>query len=77
MKAAVFQGAGRIVLEARPIPHADDLRVARHRVRWSRVVPLDTHLANISSRSAFLVLAEHDRRAFLPEERRRLREMFS
>lgn len=52
------------------------LRVARRQVRWSRVVSLDTHLANISSRSAFLVLAEDDKRAFLSGERRRLREFF-
>ncbi|WP_328318789.1 class I SAM-dependent methyltransferase [Streptomyces sp. NBC_00388] len=52
------------------------LRVARRRVRWSRVVSLDKHLANIGSRSAFLVLAEDDRSAFLHEELRRLREMF-
>lgn len=52
------------------------LRVARRHVRWSRTVSLDTHLANIGSRSAFLVLAEDDRRAFLSEERGRLREEF-
>ncbi|MFE3885683.1 class I SAM-dependent methyltransferase [Streptomyces lydicus] len=52
------------------------LRVARRQVRWSRTVPLGTHLANITSRSAFLVLAEDDRRAFLREERRRLHGMF-
>ncbi|MFI6773169.1 hypothetical protein [Nocardia sp. NPDC050412] len=52
------------------------LRVARRQVRWSRVVSLDLHLSNITSRSAFLVLAEEDKRAFLFEERRRLREMF-
>ncbi|WP_405686762.1 methyltransferase domain-containing protein [Streptomyces sp. NBC_01387] len=52
------------------------LRVARRHVRWSRTVSLDTHLANIGSRSAFLVLAEDDRRAFLSEERGRLREAF-
>ncbi|NEA57171.1 methyltransferase domain-containing protein [Streptomyces sp. SID13666] len=52
------------------------LQVARRQVRWSRMVSLDLHLANISSRSAFLVLAEDDRRAFLHAERRRLSEMF-
>lgn len=52
------------------------LRVARRQVRWSRVVSLDLHLSNITSRSAFLVLAEEDKRAFLFEERRRLRKMF-
>ncbi|MEV6796209.1 class I SAM-dependent methyltransferase [Streptomyces sp. NPDC051320] len=50
------------------------LRVARRQVRWTRVVPLDTHLANIISRSAFLVLDEPRRHVFLDDERRRLRE---
>lgn len=50
------------------------LRVARRQMRWTRVVPLDTHLANITSRSAFLVLSEARRHAFLVEERRRLQE---
>ncbi|QIY99234.2 class I SAM-dependent methyltransferase [Streptomyces sp. S1D4-11] len=50
------------------------LRVARRQVRWTRVVSLDTHLANITSRSAFLVLSEARRRAFLADERSRLRE---
>ncbi|TJZ56947.1 methyltransferase domain-containing protein [Streptomyces piniterrae] len=52
------------------------LRVARRQVRWSRMVTLDTHLANISSHSSFLVLPEDDKRAFLSEERGQLREMF-
>ncbi|MGW7578313.1 class I SAM-dependent methyltransferase [Streptomyces sp. NPDC054765] len=52
------------------------LQVARRQVRWSRVIPLDTHLANISSRSAFLVLGEAANRAFLANERRRLSEAF-
>ncbi|MFJ4191865.1 class I SAM-dependent methyltransferase [Kitasatospora sp. NPDC089509] len=52
------------------------LRVARRQLRWSRTVPLDTHLANIGSRSAFLVLAEADRRAFFVDERARLGGLF-
>ncbi|WP_019065112.1 class I SAM-dependent methyltransferase [Streptomyces prunicolor] len=52
------------------------LPVARRQVRWSRTVSLDTQLANITSRSAFLVLAEDDKRAFVGEERGRLRELF-
>jgi SAM-dependent methyltransferase len=52
------------------------LRVARRQVRWSRVVSLDTHLANIGRRSAFLVLPEDDKRAFFFDERRQLRGMF-
>jgi SAM-dependent methyltransferase len=52
------------------------LRVARRQIRWHRRVTLDTHLANISSRSAFLVLDQAANRAFLAEERGRLREAF-
>jgi hypothetical protein len=44
------------------------LEVARRQMRWSRTVPLDTHLANIGSRSAFLVLGESRRRACLAED---------
>ncbi|MFI1305093.1 class I SAM-dependent methyltransferase [Streptomyces sioyaensis] len=53
------------------------LRVVRRHVRWSRTVPLDVHLANIGSRSAFLVLGEEHNRDFLAEERRRIREIFA
>ncbi|MFD7668468.1 class I SAM-dependent methyltransferase [Streptomyces sp. NPDC059788] len=52
------------------------LRVARRQVRWSRTVSVDTHLANIGSRSAFLVLEEADRQAFFADERERLVEIF-
>ncbi|WP_252826181.1 class I SAM-dependent methyltransferase [Actinoallomurus soli] len=52
------------------------LRVARRHIRWQRTVPLDTHLANISSRSAFLILDQTANHAFLAEERTRLREVF-
>lgn len=52
------------------------LRVARRQVRWGRIVPLDMHLANISSHSAFLVLGEAGTQAFLADERTRLREIF-
>ncbi|MEU4823029.1 methyltransferase domain-containing protein [Actinomadura sp. NPDC023710] len=53
------------------------LRVARRQMRWSRTVPLDVHLANIGSRSAFLVLEEVNRQAFLADERERLRRIFT
>ncbi|MEU7023541.1 methyltransferase domain-containing protein [Streptomyces sp. NPDC046203] len=52
------------------------LPVTRHQMRWSRTVPLGTHLANIGTRSAFLVLPEDVRRAFLREEGARLRALF-
>jgi SAM-dependent methyltransferase len=51
-------------------------RFTRRRVRWSRRVPLDTHLANIGSHSIFLVQEEPARTAFLAEERARLLGLF-
>ncbi|WP_194892910.1 class I SAM-dependent methyltransferase [Catenulispora pinisilvae] len=52
------------------------LQVTRRQLPWSRTVSLDVHLANISSRSAFLVLDGAARRAFLADERERLAGMF-
>jgi SAM-dependent methyltransferase len=52
------------------------LPVTRRQLRWHRRVPLDTHLANIGTRSAFLVLAPESRRAFLDAERDRLLAAF-
>ena len=48
----------------------------RRTVRWSRRVPLDTHLANIGSHSVLLVQEERDRTAFLAEERAHLLARF-
>lgn len=45
-------------------------------VPWTRRVSLDTHLANLGSHSAFLVLGEEPARRFLTEERDRLAELF-
>jgi SAM-dependent methyltransferase len=52
------------------------LRVARRHVRWNRTVSLDVHLANIGSRSAFLVLEQAALHAFLVDERERLGRIF-
>ncbi|MER5522181.1 class I SAM-dependent methyltransferase [Streptomyces sp. NPDC002763] len=52
------------------------LRFTRRAVRWSRHVPLDTHLANIGSHSAFLLTPEDRRAAFLTEERAHLLKTF-
>ncbi|MEU5114070.1 class I SAM-dependent methyltransferase [Streptomyces longwoodensis] len=52
------------------------LALARRSVRWSRRVPLDTHLANLGSHSVFLVHGEASATAFLTEERRHLRDVF-
>ncbi|MFS8198919.1 class I SAM-dependent methyltransferase (plasmid) [Streptomyces sp. CWNU-52B] len=48
----------------------------RYEVRWSRTVPLDTHLANIGSHSVFLVLGEEATAAFFAEEREHLLRVF-
>ncbi|AZP19504.1 class I SAM-dependent methyltransferase [Streptomyces aquilus] len=45
-------------------------------VRWSRRVPVDTHLANLGSHSIFLVAEEEHTAAFLAEERRHLLQVF-
>ncbi|MEU6139850.1 methyltransferase domain-containing protein [Streptomyces sp. NPDC047081] len=45
-------------------------------VRWSRRVPIDTHLANLGSHSIFLVQDEEATSAFLAEERERLLQTF-
>ena len=52
------------------------LDFAHRVVRWSRRVPLDTHLANIASHSIFLVAGEEHTGVFLTEERRILKEVF-
>nr|WP_168494299.1 class I SAM-dependent methyltransferase [Streptomyces sp. RLB1-33]QIY72615.1 class I SAM-dependent methyltransferase [Streptomyces sp. RLB1-33] len=64
-------------LTERAFKGAPELPPHTHRiVRWSRHVPVDTHLANIGSHSAFLVLGKEDTDAFLAEERTRLLETF-
>lgn len=45
-------------------------------VPWTRPVPLATHLANLGSHSAFLVLGEGPTRRFLDEEREHLARLF-
>ena len=48
----------------------------RELVRWSRRVPLDTHLANLGSHSVFLVHGPERSAAFLAEERDHLLRRF-
>ncbi len=45
-------------------------------VRWSRRIPLDAHLANQASHSAFLLLGETGTREFMAAERSRLMPLF-
>lgn len=60
--------------------HAADvdghLDVVRRDIRWSRRVPLDTHLANLGSHSLFLLQGEERSAAYLAEERRHVLEVF-
>ncbi|WP_431964459.1 class I SAM-dependent methyltransferase [Actinacidiphila sp. bgisy160] len=49
---------------------------AEHRLPWSRRVPVEVHLANIGTQSAFLVLGEERARVFLAAERERLLRHF-
>ncbi|WP_369382233.1 class I SAM-dependent methyltransferase [Streptomyces sp. cg36] len=53
-----------------------ELPFTRRLLRWSRTVPLDTHLANLTSHSAFLVLGEARTREFLAAERELLSGLF-
>lgn len=48
---------------------------AHRRLRWSRTMTVDRHLANVGSHSIFLVSGEHAK-AFLAEERARLLSLF-
>ncbi|WP_299539409.1 class I SAM-dependent methyltransferase [uncultured Streptomyces sp.] len=59
-------------------PAADPVLAGRL-LPWTRAVPVETHLANLSSHSAFLVLGPDragDVRRFLADERARLLERF-
>ncbi|MFH0520981.1 class I SAM-dependent methyltransferase [Streptomyces sp. M41] len=55
---------------------AGRLAFAGRKVRWSRRVPIDTHLANIGSHSLFLVHGKEASTAFLTEERQLLLTAF-
>ncbi|MFH0244997.1 class I SAM-dependent methyltransferase [Streptomyces sp. HK10] len=72
-----FFGAGQDAVEAaraRALPSGPGF--TRRRVRWSRRVPLETHLANLASHSDFLVLGEERAADFLAGERERLSRLF-
>ncbi|MBD0838973.1 MULTISPECIES: class I SAM-dependent methyltransferase [unclassified Streptomyces] len=55
---------------------AHRLDFARRTVRWSRRVPVATHLANLGSHSIFLVHGEEASSAFLTQERAHLTKHF-
>ncbi|KIF01716.1 methyltransferase, partial [Streptomyces sp. RSD-27] len=52
------------------------LDLTTREVRWSRRIPLDAHLSNLVSHSAFLLLGEPGTRKFVDAERSRLRDRF-
>ncbi|MCX5378921.1 class I SAM-dependent methyltransferase [Streptomyces sp. NBC_00091] len=54
----------------------DGLEVTTRKVRWSRRIPLEAHLANHASHSAFLLLGESRTREFTDAERARLLSLF-
>nr|WSW68546.1 methyltransferase domain-containing protein [Streptomyces sp. NBC_00995] len=53
-----------------------ELAFVHRRIPWTRRVPLATHLDNLGSHSAFLVLGEEPTRRFLAEERDHLASLF-
>lgn len=59
---------------ARGLP--PELTFVHRRLPWTRRVPLATHLANLGSHSAFLVLGDEPTRRFLDEEREHLARVF-
>lgn len=54
----------------------DTFGFAHRRIPWTRRIPLDTHLANLGSHSAFLVIDAEPAERFLAEERARLAALF-
>lgn len=61
------------------IPARESLEGLDHntrQVRWSRRIPLERHLANQASHSAFLLLGEAATREFTEAERARLAPLF-
>ncbi|MFF7101604.1 class I SAM-dependent methyltransferase [Streptomyces nigra] len=67
------QGRGARAAEADPTGR---LTFTSRTVRWSRRVPVDTHLANLASHSLFLVHGAESSAAFFAEERRHLLDAF-
>ncbi|GGQ59953.1 class I SAM-dependent methyltransferase [Streptomyces flaveolus] len=63
-------------VNARVADPSGRLAFTRRTIRWSRRVPLDTHLANLASHSVFLTHGEERSAAFLAEEREHLLAVF-
>ncbi|MFC9296112.1 class I SAM-dependent methyltransferase [Streptomyces sp. NPDC057011] len=62
---------GEIGLPARESTDGLDI-TGRRQVRWARRIPLEAHLANQASHSAFLLIGEDRTREFMDAERERL-----
>ncbi|MEV8126726.1 class I SAM-dependent methyltransferase [Streptomyces sp. NPDC085944] len=68
--------AERRDFDARFADPTGTLDFVHREIRWSRRVPLATHLANLGSHSVFLTDAEERAAAFFAEERRHLLSVF-
>jgi SAM-dependent methyltransferase len=66
-------GSGARAALTDPTGHLD---FTRRKVRWSRRVPIDTHLANLGSHSIFLVHGTEASTAFFTEEKQLLLDTF-
>ncbi len=66
-------GSGARAAMTSPTGHLD---FTRRKVRWSRRVPIDTHLANLGSHSIFLVHGTEASTAFFVEEKQLLLSSF-
>ncbi|WP_030872237.1 class I SAM-dependent methyltransferase [Streptomyces sp. NRRL S-37] len=71
----VNPAAERRDTDARAVDPTGLLRFTRREIRWSRRVPIDTHLANLASHSVLLVHADRAA-AFLAEQREHLTAAF-
>ncbi|MFD3498923.1 class I SAM-dependent methyltransferase [Streptomyces sp. NPDC058678] len=68
--------AEKRAVNAQVVDPTGRLDFARREVRWSRRVPIETHLANLGSHSVLLVQSEETSAAFLAEERNHLTRTF-
>lgn len=77
---AFFEPSGGVGATAttyfRTLPQGFASGFASRTIAWSRRIPLEAHIANISSHSAFLVLGAEGTRAFMDAERARLDGLF-
>ncbi|MFG2681889.1 class I SAM-dependent methyltransferase [Streptomyces sp. NPDC048392] len=63
-------------IDARFADPTGSLDFVHREIRWSRRVPVDTHLANLGSHSVFLTDSRERAAAFLAQERRHLLAVF-